>query len=384
MKEDDRLNFQKLTEYLDGLSGIGVPGCDLAVYQDHEMIYRHQAGYSNAEKTVPMQGDETYCLYSCTKLITTCAAMQLIEAGKLSLDDLVSDYLPSYAHLTVKDGDGLRPARRVMTIRHLMSMQSGMNYDLASPEILNELALHPMATTRQLVEAMAKTPLLFEPGENFEYSLSHDVLAAVIEVASGQKFSDYLQQHIFDPLQMDTISFDFTPKILQHLCTKYQYDEEKKCSFPKPRADELTYRLSPCYESGGAGLIGNVQDYIHFLDAMACNGIGWTGERILSPEMIQLWHANQLGPVSRRTYQAGSPVRDGYSYGLGVRTRVDLTLGGRGPLCEFGWGGAAGAYALIDPVHHISIFYAQHIMGYTPGRITQKAYKDLVYECMGI
>ena len=377
------MNFQKLTDYLDHLGEMGVPGCDLILYQDHQPIYRHFAGYSDEEGRVPKRGDETYCLFSCTKLFTTCAAMQLIEAGKLELDAPVSLYLPAYAHLTVREGETLRPARRVMTVRHLMSMQGGLDYDLNAPPILETLAAHPEgATTRQVVDAIARKPLCFEPGESFQYCLCHDVLGGVIEVASGQKFSEYLKAHIFQPLGMETISFEFTPEIRSHLCAQYQFNGQTQKPEPVPR-DSLNYRVSPAYESGGAGLISNVRDYALLPDALACGGVGRTGVEILSPEMIRLWSTDQLCPAGRKVFDSWK--RLGYSYALGVRTRVDTSVGGRGPLGEFGWDGAAGAWTFVDPKNHLSGFYAQHVrnFGYAFSTL-HPTLRNLIYEGMGL
>lgn len=387
------MNFQKLTDYLDQLHTQMIPGCNLLIYRDHELLYRHSAGHSDEEGKIPMKGDETYSIYSCTKVVTTCAAMQLIEAGKLHLDDPVYEYLPAYAHLQVKDGEDVRPAKSVMTVRHLMSMQGGLNYRIGAPEIQEELALHPAATTRQLADAIARMPLEFEPGTDFEYSLCHDVLAAVIEVASGQKFSAYLKEHIFAPLDLNTISFECTPEIKNHLCAKFRFDAELQKLVPVP-AEVIAYRLSPNHESGGAGLYSNMRDYALFLDAIACEGVGHTGEKILSPEMIQLWRANQLGKEGRRTYAGAglgmsgrnkeiAPARIGYSYGLGVRTRVDMSVGVKTCLGEFGWNGATGAFALIDPQHHLSMFYAPHVLCHSVnGSFIQPRLSGLLYECM--
>jgi len=133
------MNFDALTKYLDSLHTVGVPGCDLAIYRDHEPVYRHMAGHRDAAGAEPVSGDELYWLYSCTKVFTTCAAMQLIDRGALSLDDPVSAYLPAFGSLTVREGDAVRPARRVMTVRHLMSMQSGLDYDMTTPAAQAEL-----------------------------------------------------------------------------------------------------------------------------------------------------------------------------------------------------------------------------------------------------
>ena len=371
------MDFSRLTAYIDTLPTVGVPGCDLAVYRDHEQIYRHAAGHRDAEGTQPMRGDETYCLYSCTKVFTTCAAMQLIERGLMNLDDPVAEYLPAYAHLTVKDGDGVRPAKRVMTVRHLMSMQSGLDYVLDSPALRRAIAeLGPDATTRQLVEAKAGDPLLFEPGTDFMYSLSHDALAAVIEVVSGLRFGEYLKQNIFDPLGLHTVGFRLSEADQARLCAQYLFDPEQNRPVLQ-HGDINNYRLTPNYESGGAGLYSDVKDYITFADALASGG-SRDGVRLLSPEMMQLWSANQLGPVARRSFDAWN--RRGYSYALGVRTRVDTSIAGRGQIGEFGWDGAAGAWAMIDPVNHLSAYFAMHVRSYGYSYdVIHPTIRDLIY-----
>ena len=374
------MDFTKLDAYLDILSKLNVPGCDLAVYQDHKMIYRRQAGWRNDEKTEPMRGDEAYFLYSCTKVFTTCAAMQLISQGKMRLDDPVSAYLPAYGRLTVKEGDTVRPAKTVMTVRHLMSMQSGLNYDMGSPAVQAvRKAYGSRATTRQLVDAKAQDPLEFDPGDNFLYSLSHDVLAAVIEEASGQRFSDYLREHIYAPLGLKTMSFRLTDEVKGRMCPLYEYDPSayrlNLCSIEK----EAAKRCNSEYESGGGGLIGDVQDYITFVDALACGGRSREGELILAPEMIQLWSANQLGPRSRQSFDGWKRV--GYSYALGVRTRVNDVIGGGGPVGEFGWDGAAGAWAMIDPIHRVSAFFGMHVLNYGYNYdVIHPTLRNLIYE----
>lgn len=376
------MDFTKVTRYMDSLvTEIGIPSVDMIVCRDHEQLYRHMAGHRDVERSRPLTGNETYNLYSATKVITTCAVMQLIEQEKMNLDDPVSKYLPAYANLSVKDGDGVRPARRVMTIRHLMSMQSGLNYNADTPEIRKLMTEKKhMVTTRELIDAKAADALEFEPGTNFLYSLSHDVLAAVIEAVSGMRFSEYLNKNIFAPLHMDTIGFSLKDQDWDRQCAQYVFNAEAKKIEPMG-AHDLSYKFTPLYESGGAGLISDVKDYSIFVDAMACNGISKDGTRILSPEMIQLWSANQLGPESRRTFDGWN--RKGYSYGLGVRTRVNNSIGGRGSIGEFGWDGAACAYAVIDPHTHLSIFFAMHVRNFVYGYdVIHPTLRDLVYEAL--
>ena len=371
------MRFDRLKNYMDTLSSVGVPGCDLLVMRDHQVLFRYGAGCSDAEGKVPVRGDEMYWLFSCTKVITTCAAMQLIEQGKLHPDDPVGRYLPSYRKLTVRDENGVRPAQNVMTVRHLMSMQSGLDYELNRPAVRRAIReTGGAAGTLRLAQAMAEDPLCFEPGTDFLYSLSHDVLAAVIEVITGETFMGYLRKHIFDPLGLRDFSFVLTPENEKRLAAIYLMKDGELTLRPK---DSNNYQLTPSYESGGAGLMGCVKEYAAFLDAVACGGLAENGARILAPEMIQLWNANQLTPASRRTFDTWG--RRGYSYGLGVRTRVDLSAGGPGSVGEFGWDGAAGAWAMIDPTLHLSAFYAMHVRGFGYSYdVIHPTLRGLIYE----
>ncbi len=373
------MEFKELTAYLDSIPALGVPGCDMAIYRDHQPIYRHSAGFRDADKKQPVRPDDTYWLFSCSKLFTTCAAMQLIEQGKMNLDDPVSDYLPAYGNVRVKDGDTTRPPRRPMTIRHLMSMQSGLNYDLSAPSIAQAIQQYgTAATTRQIVDALAREPLEFDPGENFLYSLSHDVLAAVIEVVSGKRFSEYLRDNIWQPLGLSSMSFKLTEDLRARQAVQVMHHPDD--TFTPMDCNDNWFHLAPEYESGGAGLIGDVHDLITFLDALSCGGESADGKSILAPEMIQLWSANQLGPQSRASFDSWN--RRGYSYGLGVRTRITAEpLGGRGQLGEFGWDGAACAWAMIDPVNRLSAFFAMHVrsFGYAYD-VIHPTIRDLIYQ----
>lgn len=380
LKRGGLMAFEKLTAYLDQLDQHGIPARDLVIYRDHELVYRHFSGVSDGAGKVPVQGKEHYLLYSCTKVFTTCCMMQLIGQGKIGLDDPVSDYLPAYADLKVRDGAIFRPAKKIMTIRHLMSMQGGLDYDM---EFAMRLVVPHVpkgeATTRQMIDALALKPLSFDPGTDWQYSLCHDVLGAVIEVVSGKKLSEYMKENIFDPLGISGLTFHPDEDTVKNLCAQYQYHGQDQSFELLHEQDEED--PAPLYESGGGGLIGNVSDCIRFADAIACGGKGWNGAEILAPSLIQLWRANQLCPKGRQSFDHWN--RHGYSYALGVRTRVDTEKGGRGPVGEFGWDGAAGAWMMIDPEHHLSAFYAQHVRGYGYSYdVVHPDLRNLIYEAL--
>ena len=206
------------------------------------------------------------------------------------------------------------------------------------------------------------------------------MLAAVIEAVSGQRFSAYLQEHIWEPLQIHGMAMRINDELDQRLCPLFFYDP-KTYSLQERTREEIKDRFNPEYESGGGGLIGGVAEYAVFADALACGGKGKDGVHILSPEMIQLWSANQLCPKGRRSFDGWHRI--GYSYALGVRTRVNTRIGGPGALGEFGWDGAAGAWAMIDPSNHLSAFFGMHVLNYGYNYdVIHPTLRGLIYEGM--
>ena len=378
------MDFTPVTDYIDNVlvREKGVPGCDVLIRRGHETLLRHFSGVSDYQGLVPIRGDEVYYMYSCTKPITCAAAMQLVEQGKLLLDAPVADYLPAYRDtFLLKDGKPV-PTEKVMTVRHLFTMSAGLSYDRDTEPLRQLIRENPGTGTVEAVSAFPKAPLQFEPGERFLYSLCHDVLAAVVEVVSGQRFSEYLKTHIFDPLGMARIGFDLPKSEEPHLVAQYV------CPKPgvpcTPMAGNGDFRITGAYESGGAGLYACVEDYSRFADALANGGVGITGARILKPETIDLMRSEQLSSFAMNN-AFSCAAGPGYGYGLGVRTLIDKSQGQRSSLGEFGWDGAAGSYVMIDPAEKLSIFFAMHVRGW-PHLIGcgHAPIRDLTYEVLGL
>ncbi len=386
--------FGKLEAYIDSLGEVyGLHSVDCRVMQNHREIFRRMRGFRDYGHQIPVSRRDLYTVYSCTKVITMTAVMQVYEQGRIGLDDPVDRYLPAFREMYVSDefvpyqmpprwprlGDRVHPAPSPITLRQLMTMTSGLSYDTESQAIQAELTrTGGMAGTVSLAEAMAEMPLLFDPGTRYSYSLGHDVMAAVVEVVTGQRYRDYLQTHIFAPLGLKDM-YLHVPEAESHRLSA-QYGVSRTQGDIQPMDVGNRYRLTPNYDSGGAGLTCSVEDYSLVLDALACGGVGHNGCRILKQESIDLMRTPQLSPVPQADFQRSG--KRGYGYGLGVRTLIDPAAS-RGPVGEFGWDGAAGAYAAIDPENHISIFYAQEVLG------MMKAYdeihptiRDLVYEAL--
>lgn len=377
------MNQTKLVDFLDSLERNGIPGCECVVYHNREPVFRHAAGFSDAERKKKMAFANTFWLYSTTKLVTCTSVMQLVEKGRIGLDDPVSNYLPEYGDLKVRNGSVVGPAKNAMTIRHLLSMQSGLNYNLEAPSILGILdETGRKATTRQIIRALAEEPLDFEPGTRYQYSLSHDVLGAVIEAVSGQRLGAYFDEHVFKPLGMKNTGFELTPERRENMAGQFQYDMGAMTSAPASLNN--VFVISENYESGGAGLISTIDDYIIFLDAMCNGGTGKDGYKLLSMETIDMMRSDQLSAISKKDF--GSLWKEGYSYGLGVRTLVEKrNPGPRSPLGEFGWDGAAGAYALIDVENRLAIWYLMHVCGCAYGyEAVHPKIRDLAYDMLGL
>lgn len=367
-----------LTKFLDSLEDQGIPGCDCAIYYQQKPIYRHMAGYADTEKAKPITAETTYWLYSVTKIFTVTAIMQLVDKGIIELDDPVYAYIPEYLNLKVKEGSELRHAKQIMTIRHLLTMQSGLNYNITSQSIRKVTSdSNRQASTVEVIRALAEEPLDFEPGVRYQYSLSHDVLGAVIEMVSGKPFDQYLSDSIFKPLGMNDTGFDLTPEKEDRMSQQFIYSPKSRTS--KQTKKTNSYILTRNYKSGGAGLISTVDDCIRFLDAMCNNGTNPNGYQILSRKAIDLMRSDQLSEGSKLFFD-----KPGYSYGLGVRTLVDKEgARSKSPIGEFGGGGAAGSYALIDVKNQLAIFYAQHVLGCEYAhQVVHPKIRNLTYELL--
>lgn len=338
--------LKNLRKLLDSYLDMGIPGYDVMVCRKGECIWRHQAGYSDLENRIPMQGNERFNLYSCSKPVTVTAAMLLYEKGLFGLDDLLSDYLPEFAEMTVKTESGIRPVKPPITLRHLFSMQAGFNYDVHTPALERARQnTNGLCPTREAVGYLAQQPLDFEPGTRYGYSLGHDVLAAVMEVITGERYEAYVKRAIFEPLGMEHSSFLITEQERNALAKQYIFHPETGCAVECGRGNP--YILGPQYACGGAGLVSTAEDYMRFLEALR------TGALFEHSKTLQLMITDQLSDSSRETYG----FRAHHGYGLGLRCPYKGLKA-----TDFGWDGTAGAFAAVDCTRDISYFYVQHLL----------------------
>lgn len=365
------LNFQGVKDLMDqAVNEHGVPCSEIAISYCGAPVYRYRNGTRDDNAFLHLEGDELYYIYSETKPVTAVAILQLYENKQLDLDDPVSIYLSEYAHMQVKTPSGLRPSVQPITIRHLLTMTSGLNYNCTAPGLIEQAKKHPNSSTRDLVRAIALEPLEFDPGSHFMYSLSHDVLGAVIEIVSGKSLGAYMRQNIFDVCGMNRTGFSNDDSIKASMCSQFLHDLHTHKSYPIPK--ENSFVFTPAYESGGAGLISCVDDYFRFVTELA------NGEKLLRRETIDLMRVDHLRPAAFRDFQQ---CKAPYSYGLGVRTAAGTILPNKG---EFGWDGAAGAYCLIDPDRKLAISYFTHVLNHGQYLYSQlhPALRDAVYHAI--
>lgn len=387
------MNFESLKNFMDHLTGWRIPGNSVSVCLDGKEVFSYQSGYADVEKQIPMTKEHYVNLYSCSKPATVTAAMQLYEKGLFRLDDPVYAYIPEFKDLYIEAGQGVRKAEKPMTLWNLFTMTSGLSYNTKRPSFEKARALTDgKMDTLTVLRCLAEDPVSFEPGTVFQYSLSHDVLAGVVEVISGQKFRNYMQEHIFEPLDMKA-TFNSDP-VADRMAQQYKFVDGRPEDLIAQQAGAIRedggvavpvgHRVNglvfgPEYDSGGAGIVSSVAEYSKFCAALACGGVGATGERILEEKTVDLMRTPQLNEAQRTKFCA--PHYAGYNYGLGVRTRTNITPGTLGNIGEFGWGGAAGANVLIDPDLKLSVFYAHHMLN-PQETYYQPRLRDAVYSCL--
>lgn len=396
------MDFTNLKRFMDGLVHTSrTPGCAVAVSISGQPVFCYASGYADLENRRELTGEELFNIYSCSKIATVTAGMQLLERGEFWLNDPLYDYLPEFKEMMVKRPDGgLEKAKNPITIGDLFAMTAGFTYDLESPGFrrARELTGGKMDTV-QAIRCVADDPLSFEPGAHWQYSICHDVLAAVVSVISGKKFREYVKENIFDPLGMTESVYHHTPETLARTAEQYQFVASEQAggeAFDAVEAQKQgcgsdgefrnvgkavsQFVLGEEYDSGGAGITTSVTDYVKLMAALGNNGIGATGERILSRYAINLMRTNRLNETQLKDFNWKGLA--GCGYGLGVRTHINPARSGIiSTVGEFGWGGAAGASAIIDPDIGLGVFFAQHCLNPREEHYQPKL-RSVVYSCL--
>lgn len=340
----------------------------------------HTYGSMDREAKKPMQADTIFRIYSMSKAITTAAALTLVDAGKIGLDDPVSKFIPSFTNLKVATTNGLRTPSRPMTVKDLMLHTSGITYRSGLPAVTNAYdRLKPLesANLAEMAEKFSQIPLAFDPGSDWVYGASIDVLGRVIEVVSSESLDVFLEKAIFKPLDMKDTAFNVPPEKLARFAANYRRSTNGLVVIDAPA--DSKYAKPVTLFSGGAGLVGTARDYMRFL-AMIEQGGKLEGKRILKAKTAKLMTSDQL-PAAAFPIYFGNEKRPGTGFGLGFSVRTEIKgwdLAGR--VGEYGWGGAASTHYWASPKDKLIVITLEQIMPYQWD--TEFGVKKIIYDAV--
>ena len=390
-----RLDQHLLSRYIQPEK---IAGCLTLISRHGETAHLSAMGSMDRERNKPMATDTIFRFYSMTKPITSVALMQLHEQGMFQLTDSVSRYIPQWRDLQVMTGGDwpnfeTRPADRPMSMRDVLSHQSGLTYGFMEGQLeraYNKADVYQAGSMegrdlQSMIDRLAELPLKFSPGDNWNYGVSTDVCGYLVETISGQRFDEYLQEHIFNPLGMEDTGFDVPPEKIDRFAANYERGPDRKLRLLDDPATS-NYAEPQTFFSGGGGLVSTAHDYHRFCQ-MLLNGGELDGARLLGPKTIELMTMNHLPDgqdLSERALGTFSETaNDGVGFGLGFAMIVDIPRTQNvGSLGEYYWGGAASTIFWIDPVEDmIVIFLTQFMPSGTfnfRGQIKQILYPGLV------
>jgi methyl acetate hydrolase len=351
-------NSAKIDQVLRRVSDAGeIPGVVAMAGTSREVIYQGAFGKRDLSKDQPMTADSVFWIASMTKAVTSAAAMQLVEQGKLSLDEPIGKVLPDLAEPQVLEGFGadgapkLRPAKGPITLRQLMTHTAGFCYDIWSGAMATYLEKTGTPGIVTCKHAALKTPIMSDPGTRWEYGINIEFVGKAVEAVSGKRLDAYLRDNMFSPLGMEDTAFKISDAMRARLVGMHARGPEGSL-IPIP----FELEQEPEVHLGGGGLYATARDYLTFTQMILNEGRG-NGHQLLKPQSVQLMGENQIGGlhVTKLTTVAPPYTNDFEFYpdvpkkwGLGFMINTQKTPEGRS-VGSLAWGGLANTYYWIDP-----------------------------------
>jgi len=347
-----------------------VPGVVATATNRDETLYEGGFGERILGSGEAMTLDTVVWIASMTKAITGVAAMQLVEQGKLELDSPASAIISSLGEVQVLvgfDDDGqplTRPPRRPITLRHLLTHTAGFSYEFWNDSIIRYQQAKGIPQLNTCENAALATPLLFDPGERWEYGISIDWVGKLVEAISGKRLGQYMKDYIFDPLCMTSTGFKLTPDMRSRLAKVHQRGDDDALT-----PTDLEMPQEPEFEAGGSGLYSTVGDYLKFIRAMLNQGRTNGGE-ILKPGTVALMSRNQMGDCRVCALKTTMPPLSNdleffpgmaKTWGLTFMINTERAPTGRSA-GSLSWAGLANSYFWIDPVAGVGGAYATQVL----------------------
>jgi CubicO group peptidase (beta-lactamase class C family) len=351
-----------------------ITGCQTLVARHGHVAYFKSFGQMDRERRKAMADDTIFRLYSMTKPITSVALMSLYEQGHFQLNDPVSRFIPAWRdHKVWVSGVGAEmetvAPETPMTMRHVLSHSGGLTYGATNhpvDRIYRELGVNrgEGETLATFAAKLAKVPLRYAPGERWMYSLSTDVCGYLVEVISGKRFDQYLQENVFDPLGMKDTSFSVAERKRDRFAANYERQPDKTLKLIDD-PERSAYLKQPTFFSGGGGLTGTTADYFRFCEMLRRGG-ELDGARILGSRTLDLMHRNHLaGGKDLASLAVGAfseTAYEGVGFGLGFAMTLGEVEAGTLGAGDYYWGGAASTIFWVDPKEDLVAIFMTQLM----------------------
>jgi methyl acetate hydrolase len=365
LKQDADSLLRKATDAGD------VPGVVAMAANRNGTLYEGAFGKRVLGQDAAMTADTVVWIASMTKALTSAAAMQLVERGKLELESPASRWVPELASVEVLEGfdaagkPRTRKPKRPVTLRHLLTHTAGFSYEIWNADIQRCQQAHNIPGIITCEHAALRTPLLFDPGERWDYGIGIDFVGKAVEAVSGKKLGAALKESLFEPLGMRDTAFKITPAMRERLAKIHQRGDDGKLT---PVMD-LELPQEPEFEMGGGGLYGTAGDYLKFV-RMILNGGKANGTQVLKAETVKLMATNHIGDVLVEPLKTAiAPLSNDLDvfpgmpkkWGLGFLITTEKAPTGRSA-GSLAWGGLANTYFWIDPASGIGGVYLTQVL----------------------
>jgi CubicO group peptidase (beta-lactamase class C family) len=372
----DAHRLNRITEHLNRnyIDSGKIVGCQALVSRHGQVAYFNSLGCADRERATPMRDDTIFRIYSMTKPITSVALMQLYEQGHFQLNDPISRVLPGWREQKVwvagdADNMELKAPEKTITFRNVLSHTGGLTYGATNhpvDKIYRRIGVNRdrTETLSTFMDKMGQTPLRYEPGTAWMYSMSTDVCGGLVEAISGQPFDEYLQKNIFEPLGMIDTSFWVAPEKQSRFAANYQRGADKELKLIDD-PERSTYLTNPSFFSGGGGLTSTTADYLRFCEMLRRGGeLG--GHRILGPRTIDLMRKNHLADGKDLAGMAigafSETAYEGVGFGLGFAMTLGEVEAGTLGEGDYYWGGAASTIFWVDPKEDLVAIFMTQLM----------------------
>jgi CubicO group peptidase (beta-lactamase class C family) len=366
-----------------------IPGVAAAAATGDGVIFEGAYGTRDLATGAPMTADTVVWIASMTKAVTAACAMQLVEGGKLSLDGAIATVLPELGRVQVLDGfdpDGnpqLRAPRRPITLRHLLTHSSGFTYDIWNADVTRHMEAAGIPGIISCQNAALTTPLVFDPGEKWEYGISIDWVGKAVEAVSGQTLAQYMTDHVLAPLGMTDTAFRIGDAQRQRLARIHARTPDGLVS------TDTEIPQDPEFHMGGGGLYATVGDYLRFTQ-MILHGGTFNGARVLGAETVVAMTQNAMGGLVCNPMKTAAPALShdvnfvaGMKWGLSFLINPQTLPTGRSAN-SLAWAGLANSYFWIDPARQVTGVYAAQLLPFFDPKAVQtfEAFETAVYQAL--